>query len=91
MEQETVVIIVLITAIAVALLTVAAIKGLDYLRVIEADREAKRIVEHAENDASTRIREADLEIKERSLQEKTKNENRTVLPNSSSAETSSNA
>jgi ribonuclease Y len=70
-DQQTV-IIILVTAIVIAGLTVAAIKGLDHLRKVEANREATRILERAENDASTKIREAELEIKERSLQEKTK-------------------
>jgi ribonuclease Y len=70
--DTTTILIILVTAIVVAGLTVAAIKLLDHLRKVEANREAKRILERADSDASTKIREADLEIKERSLQEKTK-------------------
>ncbi|HJN07389.1 MAG TPA: ribonuclease Y [Pirellulaceae bacterium] len=72
MFDTTTILIILVTAIVVAGLTVVAVKGLDHLRKVEANREAKRILERAENDKSAKVREADLEIKERSLQEKSK-------------------
>ncbi len=70
--DQTTILVILVTAIVIAALTVAAMKGLDHLRKVEANREAKRILERADNDASTKVREAGLEIKERSLQEKAK-------------------
>jgi ribonuclease Y len=49
---------------------VAAVKLLDWYTKRGATNEAKRIVEQAERNAGTKIREAELEIKERALREK---------------------
>lgn len=72
MIDATTILIILITAIVAGVLTVIGVKWFDQMRKVEANREAKRILERAEEGASARIREADLEIKERSLQEKSK-------------------
>ncbi len=47
-----------------------AVKLLDRLRKQDAEAEAKRILERAQQDSTNKVREADLEIKERSLREK---------------------
>jgi ribonuclease Y len=67
---ESTVLIVLISAAVAAALTVAAIKLSQLFRKREAESEAERIVSQAELQATTKIREADLEIKERALQQK---------------------
>jgi ribonuclease Y len=48
----------------------AVSKLIDRLRKQDAETEARRILERAEQDAANQIREADLEIKERALREK---------------------
>ena len=55
---------VLITAALTAGASVAVMKLIDRLRKRDASVEAERIVERAEQDATAKLREADLEIKE---------------------------
>jgi ribonuclease Y len=61
---------VIATAVVASLLSAALIKLLDRLRKQDAEAEAGRILDRANHDASTKLREADLEIKERSLRER---------------------
>ena len=57
-----------------AILGALAIKLLDKLRGRDAATEARDIVERAERDAANRLKEAELEIKERSIQQKAEGE-----------------
>ncbi len=61
------------TAVA-AVLTFVLIRFLDRLRKKDAETEAKRILAQADKDAINRSKEAELEIKEKALQQKTENE-----------------
>lgn len=63
-----------VAAAIAAVLAFFATKLLDRLRKKDAEAEAKRILERAQQDAASKLREADLEIKERSLREKTEAE-----------------
>jgi ribonuclease Y len=64
-----------ITAAIIAFIAaIIAVKLLDRLRKKDAEAEAKRILERAQQDAAGRMREAELEIKERSLREMTEAE-----------------
>lgn len=56
------------------LLGIGAVKLLDWYTKRGALLDAKRIVEQAEQTAATKVREADLEIKERALREKAEGE-----------------
>ena len=58
-----------ITAAVAAVLAGLAVKLLDRLRKRDAETEARRIVERAEQEAASRTREAELEIKEKLLRE----------------------
>lgn len=62
--------VVIITAVVSAALTFTLVKLLDHLRRKDAETEAQRILERAEQKADNRQREAELEIKERALQQK---------------------
>lgn len=59
-----------IAAVVAFVLGVAAVKLLDWYTKRGATIEAKRIVDQAQQNASTKIREAELEIKEKALREK---------------------
>jgi ribonuclease Y len=59
-----------ITAVIVFAATVALLKIYDRLRLKDAENQAKEILGRAERDAVNRIKEAELEIKEKSLTEK---------------------
>lgn len=59
-----------IAAVVAFVVGVLAVKALDRLRKQDAQSEAKRILDRAQQDANTKVREADLEIKERALREK---------------------
>ncbi|MFV1964281.1 MAG: ribonuclease Y [Pirellulaceae bacterium] len=61
---------IVVTAVVSAVLSFVLVRILDRLRKKDAETEAKRITDHAEQDATAKIREADLEIKERMLREK---------------------
>ncbi len=61
------VIVIILAAIAA---TFAVVKGLDYLRKTDAEKRARDITERAERDIETRRKEAELEIKELSIQQK---------------------
>lgn len=68
---------VLSAAIAAAVafaLAVVLVKVIDRLRLKDAENQAKEIVGRAERDASTRVKEAELEIKEKALAQKTETE-----------------
>ena len=65
---------VVITALIAAALTFTVVKFLDRLRKKDAESEARTILERADREATNRRREAELEIKERALQQKTKTE-----------------
>ncbi|MGM0489785.1 MAG: ribonuclease Y [Planctomycetota bacterium] len=66
--------VVIITTVISAALTFTLVKFLDYLRKKDAETEAQRILERAEQKADSRQREAELEMKERALQQKTEAE-----------------
>ena len=72
MDQMT--IGVIISALIAAALTFTAVKLLDRLRRKDAETEARQIIERADREATNRRREAELEIKERALQQKAKTE-----------------
>jgi len=63
-------IFVIVAAVISAALTFTIVKLLDRLRRKDAETEAKQILERANQDAATRIKEAELEIKEKSIQQK---------------------
>jgi len=65
---------VVVTALITATLTFTLVKFLDRLRKKDAETEAGQILERAERESTNRRREAELEIKERALQQKTKTE-----------------
>ncbi|MBX3424300.1 MAG: ribonuclease Y [Pirellulales bacterium] len=58
--------------LAAALLGMGAVKGLDYLRRRDADKEAALILQRAETEAAARRKEAQIEAREMALQEKAK-------------------
>ncbi len=64
--------VVLMAATAVA--TFAAIKFLDYLHLIDANKKARETVEQAEREIDNRRREAELEIKELAIQQRAEGE-----------------
>jgi len=66
--------IALITAVIGAVLSFVLVRLLDRLRKKDAETEAQKILEQAKQDATTRLKEADLEIKEKALQQKTETE-----------------
>ena len=53
-----------------AILTFVGVKFLDRLRLRDAESQAKQLLAKADQDRNTKIREADLEIKERALKER---------------------
>ena len=55
-------------------LGIAAVKLLDWYTKRGAAAEAKRIVDQAAQNAATKVREAEIEIKERALQQKEEGE-----------------
>ena len=55
-------------------LAVLLIKGIDYLRQRDADKKAQEILANAERECETRRREAELEIKEMSIQQRAEGE-----------------
>src|SRR5687768_12221613 len=63
--------ILLAVVAGATILTVVLIKLLDRLRLKDAESKAAAILAETEQKRSTRLREAELEIKEKSLQEKT--------------------
>ena len=65
-----VIIAVVVTAAVASVLATVAIKGLDRLRKKDAETEAKSIVEQAERDAVNRIKEAELDIKDKAITQK---------------------
>jgi len=66
-----VVIAIIVTAILTAVGAIVSVKLLDRLRKKDAESEARGILDRAESDATNRLKEADLEIKERALIQKT--------------------
>ena len=56
-----------IAAVVASVLTFVAIKAVERLRKKDAEAQAKEIIERAERDAANRIKEAELETKERAL------------------------
>ena len=67
-------IIVSITAVITAVLVFVVLRLLDRLRKKDAESEGRRILGQARQDAANRLKEADLEIKEKALQQKTETE-----------------
>lgn len=72
MPAETITVIV--TAAVAAVLTVALVKLIDYLRRRDAASEAREILRKAELDCDNRRREVELELKEISIQQKAEGE-----------------
>ncbi len=66
--------IALLTALIGAALTFVFVKLLDRLRKKDAETEAQKILSQAEQDSATMLKEAELEIKEKALQQKTETE-----------------
>ena len=70
----TEVIIAIVAALVAAGLTFALLRTLDRLRRKDAETEAQRILSQANQDAANRLRTAELEIKEKALQQKEETE-----------------
>ncbi len=62
--------LIIVTALISAAFAVFWVKLLDRLRRRDAQSEAKNIVEQAQQDAANRMREAELQIKEQSIQQR---------------------
>ena len=67
-------IIAIVAALVAAGLTFALLRTLDRLRRKDAETEAQRILAQANQDAANRLRTAELEIKEKTLQQKAESE-----------------
>ena len=72
---------VILVAIISAVLAVVFVKLLDYLRRKDAEQEAKRIIEQAEGECATKLKQSDLEIKEMALHQQTENERQLAAAN----------
>jgi ribonuclease Y len=59
----------IVAAVIAAVLTFVLVRVLDRMRKREAEGQARQIVENADREAANRLREADLEAKERALQQ----------------------
>jgi ribonucrease Y len=64
----------IILAVFAAVLGAVSVKLLDYLRKKDAEKDARQIIERAEIEAASRRKEAELEIKETALRERTAGE-----------------
>lgn len=69
-DSNTLLLIILTGSLSAGL-AVYVLRNLDRRKKRDAESEAKRILDRAEHDAANRIREADLEIKERMIRERT--------------------
>jgi ribonuclease Y len=67
---EIIVISVIVTAVLASVMSVVFVKLLDRLRKKDAESEARQILERAEHEAANKLKEAELEIKARTLDEK---------------------
>ena len=67
-------IVVLVVGVVCAVLAAVAVKLVDRLRRRDAESQAREITERAERDSANRIKEADLEIKERAIHLKAEGE-----------------
>ena len=67
MSPTQVAILVVIVAAVAAFLAFIAVKALDRLRKVDAENAAKQIMERAEREAGTKVKEAELAIKEKAL------------------------
>ncbi len=67
-------IIAIVAALIAAGLTFALLRTIDRLRRKDAETEAQRILSQANQDAANRLRTAELEIKEKALQQKAETE-----------------
>lgn len=63
-------VLVLVAVAAAVLLTFLAVKFVDYLRQTDAEKRAQEIISRAENEITTKLKQADLEIKERAIQQR---------------------
>ncbi|MBX3412705.1 MAG: ribonuclease Y [Pirellulales bacterium] len=63
-------VLVLVAVAAAVLLTFLAVKFVDYLRQTDAEKRAQEIISRAENEIATKLKQADLEIKERAIQQR---------------------
>ncbi len=70
MFSGPVIIALLVAVVLAAGLTFAVVKFLDRLRKVDAENAARQIMERAEHEAATKLKEADLAIKERELAQK---------------------
>ncbi len=66
--------VIILTAIVTFVATAVLLKGYDYLRQKDAEKQAKDIVERAEREIDNRRREAELEIKELAIQQRAEGE-----------------
>jgi ribonuclease Y len=63
-------IVALVSSAVTAVLTFLVVKFLDRLRKVDAENAARQIMERAEREATSKLKETDLEIKERELASK---------------------
>jgi ribonuclease Y len=73
-SQTTQVIVVLVATVAAAGLTFAVVKFLDRLRKVDAENMARQIIERAEQSAASKLKEAELAVKEKELAQKAESE-----------------
>lgn len=74
MLSTSTVVAVIVAAVISAVLAVILVKFLDRLRRKDAESEAKEILDRANRDAANRLKETDLEIKEKALTQKAETE-----------------
>jgi ribonuclease Y len=74
----TTIVYVIIATIIGAVLATVLVKLLDALRKKDAETEARKIIEKAQSDIANRLKEAELEIKEMALKQKSDNEQELV-------------
>ena len=70
MLTGTELVIMIVAVLLAAALTFAIVKFLDRLRKVDAENAARQILERAERDAATKLKEAELAIKEKELAQK---------------------
>lgn len=73
------VVIALITASVASILTFILVKALDRLRLTDAENKARELLAQTEREIETRRKEAELEIKERAIQQKAEGEHELAL------------
>ncbi len=64
----------IVSAVIAAILTVVLLKLIDHLRKVDAETKAREILSRAEQDATNRRKEVELELKEKSIQQQASGE-----------------